>query len=242
MVVQRFWDRALQITRNYYHSSFEYFDWRVFIILFSVILIFLATHILTGALLEKIPVMFNISYDRSIPEWFCYGMLAASSVILLRAFSRRKSPLLISFSAVLLLMLADDSLAVHEVGGAMIAASLGHVSLLGLDPKDTGEMLAYGLMGLIILPFAIYGVIRTPFSEWREYYALAIFVGLLGFFAVGIDLIHQPVCRLVAPGGYCFQIVDLLEDGGEMFWEAVILAYVSRAFGMSKLQQASGQA
>lgn len=241
MIAERLLRRMFPENRTYNKICFDFFDWRLFSILFCIILIFLTAHIIAGAFMDEIPVMINISYDRSLPEWFCYGMLATASFMLLRAFSRERTPLLISFSAVLLLMLVDDSMTIHEVGGAMIAASLGDVSLLGLDLKDTGEMLTYGLMGLIILPFVIYGVIRTPFSEWHKYYALAIFVGLLGFFSVGIDLIHEPICRSVTLGGYCFQVVDLFEDGGEMFWEAVIVAHVSRAFGIRKLSQANGE-
>lgn len=240
MSIKRFANWTSIQSRDFFRHSEKFFNLKILSILTTINIIFLIAHSILGILLEKIPPILNISYDRSMPEWFSYGMLATSSIVLLQAFFRERSPLLISFSAILLLMLVDDSMEIHERAGAIISTSMEYVSIAGLDPKDTGEMLAYGLMVLIIMPLVIYGVARTPLSEWRRYYILSILVGLLGFFAVGIDLIHEPICREVARSWRCFQIVDLLEDGGEMVWEAFIVAHVFAVFRSSEFRQTNG--
>lgn len=227
-----FFRRRAPTLKNMIFVLAKEFDWRVLNYLIIIISVFVFVHAAAGAVLPKIPLIFNISHDGSIPEWFSYGMLVTSSIVLFRAFRRESSPLSISFAAVLLIILLDDSLQFHEVVGEMIAASLHQTSVLGLDPKDSGEMLAFAVLGLIAFLFVIYGAIQTPFSEWHNYFLLAALVALLGIFAVGIDLIHAPMCRSTAQVWRCFQMFDLLEDGGEMVCQAFIVAHVFSAFGL----------
>ena len=214
------------------HSALrERFDLRLLAVLLSIDAILIGAHVATGLLLPKIPTWLNIAQDRSLPEFTCYAVMLAGAVVMWRAWRRTGLALCVSFAAALLLMMLDDSLQLHESLGAHEARVLGLGDFAGIEADHGGELIAWGILGIVLAVAGLFGLVRTPLNEWRQFYLLTALVGLLGFFAVGIDVLHDPVCAVAAGRGHCAQIFDLVEDGGEMVVQSFILAHVVAAFG-----------
>lgn len=190
----------------------------------------IAAHIVTGVLLPRIPPWLNIALDHSLPEIFCYLELLAASGILLLAYRRTGLSLCLGLALILLLMMLDDSLQLHELIGAFLAEMFHIPAFAGVKSKDTGELLAWALLGLVVGLTGLVALLRTPFASWSHFYVMVALVGLLGFFAVGIDFLHDPICVATTGFAYCTQIFDLIEDGGEMIVQSFILAHVARNF------------
>ncbi|WFL78335.1 hypothetical protein P7228_04530 [Altererythrobacter arenosus] len=206
------------------------FNWFVLLLVLAVEAVFVTLHVVTGALMPKIPHLLNISQDGSASEWFGYAVMAASAVIMFRAYRRERVALYLTFAVVLVTMVLDDSLTIHESLGRYFSEWDYLDRLPGPLAKDSGELVAWGAIALFLAPWGIYGLVKTPPRQWPSIFILTGLVGLLGFFAVGIDFLHEPICAAFDHAGYCFQIFDLVEDGGEMLAQALILAHVFERF------------
>ena len=218
------------MSREAFANVLQQFHQPLLALLLAADAILIGAHIVTGVLLPRIPLFLNIAVDHSLPELLCYAEMIAASGIMLRAFRRTGTALCLSFAAVLFVMMLDDSLQLHEAIGASFAESLHIAAFAGVEAKDSGELIAWGLLGSVLLLFGIFGLVRTPIASWPRFFMLAVLVGPLGFFAVGVDFLHDPVCAAASWRGYCSQIFDLVEDGGEMIVQSLILAHVAAVF------------
>lgn len=199
-------------------------------LLLTADLILIGCHIVAGMLLPRIPPWLNIAHDHSLPEFLCYAEMIAASAIMVRAYRHNGTALCLGFAGVLLVMMLDDSLQLHEIIGARVAEFLHIEAFGGVAAKDSGEIIAWAILGGILVLIGTAGLARTPIASWPRFYMLTGLVGLLGFFAVGIDFLHDPVCAAASGLRYCSQIFDLVEDGGEMIAVSLILAHVLVAF------------
>ena len=206
---------------------------RVFIQLLSIFLLldFIAfgAHILTWGLVEwgfisNKPAFFDITLDVGLGELLNYGkwtMVVGASWVLWR---RAREPMVLALGAVFGLILADDSLRLHEQLGSVL--SNGWDGWLGIRAQDYGEMAVWALMGLPVLAALGLGFLRSS----RAYRALGllqlVLLGGLVFVAVVADVVASNLYGL--DDGWLFRrairALTLLEDGGEMVLASCICA------------------
>ena len=99
------------------------------VVLVFLDLVLIALHILTGAIYERIPIRLNIALDYSIAEFFGYAKWSVIIVLLWLTSRRTRNPALLSCAVLFFVMLADDSLQIHETVGkaAVNANAVGEV-------------------------------------------------------------------------------------------------------------------
>jgi len=166
-----------------------------------------------------------VNGDRTVIEIFGYLQLCAAAVLLLITGRRqRQGPVYAAWAATLVLIVVDDSVGLHEKGGAW----LHHRDLVpapfGLPAQELGELVTWALLGIpvLLVLFTAYRV-SSPRAR-RDSWWLAGLTAVLMAFAVGVDLVHELIEELTDNG-----VVDLLatfvEAGGEVGSMSVLLAY-----------------
>lgn len=203
------------------NSWFPTMDRRVLVALLTIDLILIALHIAAGAVFDEIPLLLNIAFDNSLGEIVGYAKWTAIIVILWLVSRRDGSPALLACAALFAMMLADDSLQIHERLG-QVAANAERISATSWATGQTlGEIAVWIALALLLLPVILFGFAKSTRAQWRP--ALR-FLGLVALFAVFgglVDALHQPVSNL--PFGP--QLADLVEDGGEMVVASMIVAH-----------------
>ena len=191
--------------------------------LLTLDMVLIILHIAAGATFEQIPVLLNIAFDYSLGEFFGYAKWLAIIVMLLIVSRRTANPALLACAAIFAMMLADDSLQIHETLGkvAVNADRVGGTSWA--TGQTIGEIAVWIVMIGLLLPVIVLGLLKSTRAQWPAAFR---FLGLIALFAVFgglIDALHMPVQNL--PFGP--QLADLLEDGGEMVVASVIVAHAA---------------
>lgn len=184
-------------------------------------LVLIALHIVTGAIYDKIPVQLNIALDFSIAEFVGYAKWLVIIVLLWLISRRTRNPALLSCAVLFIVMVADDSLQLHErIGEAAVKANA--VGGVGWAQAQTlAELAVWAGMAALLIPIVLLGFVKSSRVQWVP---AARFLGLIAMFAVFgvvIDALHKPVADL--PFGP--QLADLVEDGGEMIVASIIVAH-----------------
>lgn len=153
--------------------------------------------------------------DGSLPEVLNYAQAGGCALFLALTGRRCASPVLYAWAGIFAFILIDDAFQYHERFGAGLAQALSLPAMGGLRAVDFGELLAWALAGLILLPLALRAAFRAQGIErGMGLMILLVFVALV-FFAVVIDMAHSALGS---------RIVLLLEDGGEMLCIATACA------------------
>jgi len=196
-------------------------DKAVLVLLVTIDLTLILIHIGTGASFEKIPALLNISLDYSIGEFFNYAKWVTIIGILWVVSRRVGNPALLACASLFAVMLADDSLQIHERFGEL-AVSAGQIGDASWATGQTlAEIAVWGALAGLLLPVILFGLWKSTREQWLPAFR---FLGLIALFAVFgglVDALHQPVEQL--PFGV--QLVDLIEDGGEMIVASIIVAH-----------------
>jgi len=203
------------------NSLFPTLDKAVLLGLITLDMVLIILHIGAGATFEQIPVLLNIAFDYSLGEFFGYAKWLAIIVMLLIVGRRTDNPALLACAVIFAVMLADDSLQIHEMLGEL-AVNADRVGDTGWATGQTvGEVAVWIVMAGLLLPVIVIGFLRSKRAHWPS---AMRFLGLIGLFAVFgglVDALHQPVAQL--PFGP--QLADLVEDGGEMIVASLIVAH-----------------
>ena len=155
---------------------------------------------------------FRLTRDRSYSEYVEYTKTLLIAVAAFLCLRRDRAPVFLSIAAAALLLLADNSLEVHERVGRWTGANTA------ISP-NVGELVAFALLSLAIVSLMVIGIRR---SQSKDRLVGLLFAGCLaavGFFAVGVDLVHGYFRYAWRP---LEEALGLLEDGGELL--AITLA------------------
>jgi hypothetical protein len=166
----------------------------------------------------------RIDIEGGYGEVFQYTKFLWTAILIGWFAAKNRAWRFTSWSIVFLCFLADDSLAIHETLGALVAASVNFELPRGVAPVDFGEFatLVSAAAALAILVFAAQlGAGRNVKHAFME---LAALVALLGFFGVAMDLLHG---FLGADPKLDF-MMGTLEDGGEMIAASLLVWYCFR--------------
>lgn len=166
----------------------------------------------------------RIDADGGIPEWFNYAKTLFLVCLLVRLYVSKRQMIHAALAALFALVLADDMLEIHESGGKYFARALELRPWQGLRSVDFGELITWGLLGLLILPLLLIGLMRSERSAVVDGLVLLVPVGALVFFGAFIDQLYH-VMRDAFFGADI--VLGGLEDGGEMV--AITLACVLAA-------------
>lgn len=178
-------------------------------------------------LIAAVPPMLKITQDRALPEDFNYlkWLIICVGLVWMGLRDRWLAPAL--WAAVFLLILIDDSFQLHEHIGSQLSGWLELPDYALIYGNDVGEVAVFAAMGLLAL--SIVGVLfgqRDRASRLLSGRYLLIVLAL-GFFGVGIDVMHSVVSHLTYEGSVASvlaQVFGVLEDGGEMLVASLAVA------------------
>lgn len=207
------------------------------LVLIGIDLVLIAIHVLIsggqylGMIVEAQAVslltILSVTRDASLPEYFNHVkeliMLTALALVWVR--SRRMIYLI--WSAVLLLILGDDSLRFHEHIGDWVAANLP-VAQGSEDGHAFGEIVAWAGYAMVTAALLWWGHRHSSAPERANSWAILAGIVAVSCFAVGVDAVHSIVVRLGAmmDTRLVNGLFGLLEDGGEMLMLSLTCAIV----------------
>ena len=166
------------------------------------------------------PVLLDISRDESIGEFFNFLKWAVVIGVMFMAYQARGHAMFLSLSIVFLLILADDSLQLHEYIGSVLSRAFPENRELY---QTLFELAAFAVLGIICLILILIPWRRTPRDVKTLLAPMALlFLGLV-FCGVGLDMIHGFAPRQSLISG----ILLIGEDGGELVFTSLLAAYAA---------------
>lgn len=198
--------------RRYFHKFWAYAThppsrgtvWKVFLGLATIDLTLIIVHgiALIAQFMDLIPAVpwaLSTFGDDSPAERLNHLKWFAVICALAATYRHSRAPIFLSLAAIFALVLADDALRLHEVGGAALRDYWPGMPRFGLPEHQAYEIAIWMLLGGIVLPLAMVGILRTD----RKWVPVAGFIGL-GFLAavlagIGLDT-AQVLYQDLAPG------------------------------------------
>lgn len=174
-------------------------------------------------LMDKVPSLLMVTNDGTLPEFYNYAKWVVIGGVLGWAFFRTRAKLFLAFAVTFLVVLADDSLQLHELFGAAVAEAISAPTILGLKTQYYGEMALWAILGVLVTAMLWHGFRTSDAAARRLGLPLLAIFGALVATAVGMDVVHSLV-DLVGVGRLSV-VVGLLEDGGEMLLGSAAGAY-----------------
>lgn len=177
---------------------------------------------LGGGIVDDPTSRAKIDEDGSFAEITAWVvMLLAAAILVNRAVTVRRAPVLWAGAGMLLVVTADDSLMIHETAGRALARSLGWSGALGLDAQGWGELTVWAVLGVVVGTALLVTFLRSgPLARRASRYLLGC-VAVLGVGAVGIDMVAIVVEPYV--GGTLSWVVAAAESAGELLAAGLFL-------------------
>lgn len=171
--------------------------------------------------------LFSIEIDGSYAEVFQYTKEAWITMLVFAAGLRAKHAVYFAWSLLFFYLLLDDSLQIHEVLGAEVAALLHLPAMLNLRAVDFGELIISLTFGGSIL--SLIGVFYLHCDPTAKFISQHLFFLLtcVALFGVAGDMAHSIIPWHKGVSG-------MVEDGGEMFIFSVIVCY---AFNLKRAKE-----
>ena len=168
---------------------------------------------------------FSITIDGGLGEIYQYLKMGLIVLLLVGVSVRRGKLSYLSWAVLFVYLLLDDSLLLHERLGEVVASRMRFTPVLTLRAQDLGELTVVGSVGLLFAGLLTLAWWRGDPEFRRVSRDLALLVGLLVLFGVGVDMLHglSDVLALMAARA-------LVEDGGEMVAMSLICWYAYRVF------------
>jgi hypothetical protein len=193
----------------------------VLVILVAADAAFVALHLSNRFLPSRNP-LFSLSTDGGYAELFQYLKEGWVAAVLFVVCWRIRQGLYAAWALLFAYLLSDDALTIHERAGQAIATRWGYAPAFGLRAQDFGELTVIAFAGSICVLVTGYLYMRgneTARSVARD---LVLLVGLLAFFGVFFDMVHNAIDDQRVRG------MIVVEDSGEMIAMSLIVSYVAR--------------
>lgn len=166
----------------------------------------------------------NGTFEGSYAEMLGHAQLLLAAVLLMMLWRRQRSPVYAAWAALLLTVVADDFLAIHETVGGWLVRVLDLPDIVGLRPQDLGELAVWAVLGVALLLLLAVAHVRSPAADRRITWVLGRLLVLLAVFAVALDMVAVIVERLVPVG--VTEAATILETTGELMVMSAILVCV----------------
>ena len=219
--------------KNYFYGSNRLF---ILYLLLSIDLLALATDITVTLLKEYNPdlpswILWDLRIDTEYSIWAFYGYAKLAVIALLMSAlymnTRLKSYLYLAIVFAYTTM--DDALLFHERAGRAIVSS-GILPQSGWSIDMAFSEAAYFLpVGVIILLCLFFAIRSAEDSQRPQVIVMALFMLMIGFFAVFIDFIDG---AMNDTSRYVAKFLSLMDDGGEL-----VVSSFAVVFALSIWQQ-----
>jgi hypothetical protein len=176
-------------------------------------------HVLSNAfpnVLPKLTFWGRIDRDGSIPERYEAAKMTFGAMVLLAVAYKRARPIFIAPALLILYLAADNLLRFHERFG----------QLFGIE-QEAGELIVMTLFGVGLLAVIVLIASRGTKDNKPALLGIVFSILVFGFFGTGVDTAHAAI-DVVAPS-LSFTFV-LLEEGGELIAQSLVLACCVHAF------------
>ena len=194
---------------------------KLLIVLLTLDFLFIIGHVLIALLWNFEPRQFMVDTDGGYPEIFQYAKFAFIVVLSILLVFRRSEYGYLAWFILFSFLLLDDAYQFHELAGAYLADSLNLQSILGLRPRDWGELAYAGIAGLLFFGMLLIGFSRGGKLFRGECYDILLLFFIFLFFGIGVDMAHQWVVDIYMVSA----VFALIEDGGEMIGLSLITWY-----------------
>jgi hypothetical protein len=172
--------------------------------------------------------LYNLEIDEAYAGIFQYVKTYWIVIMLAALWWRTREGVYGMWMLLYAYLLCDDAFQIHERGGVAIAKRWGYEDALGLRAQDFGELTVSGVFGLAFLVLILIMYFPSTRDARNASKDLALLLGVLVFFGVGIDMLH-----IVVGDGYGTRVnkaFGLVEDAGEMFAISAVCWYVLNLF------------
>ena len=201
--------------------KFEFEKDKLLVLLLITDFVFIILHILnlyTGLLNSS---LYMLTRDRGYAEFFQYTKEFWIAVMFLILGIKKKQGIYFVFSLLFVYLLIDDSFEIHENFGRLIAEFFNIQPWIGLRAVDFGELIVSAVFGVLFLTALILFFILSDQITRRIALYMSIFMVLLAFFGVVMDMVvvmvdHRRTTR----------VLEIIEEGGEMLVMSVITWFV----------------
>jgi len=133
--------------------------------------------------------------------------------LLSRLAARTREALYLTLSAVFVIVLLDDALALNQVLGEFLASALGLVDRPRLEAQSLAEMMVYGLLAVPLLAALAAAYLRARPAHRAAGRGFLFLLALLTFFATVMDLVHLAFIKSFSGSRL---LLEVAEEGGEM--------------------------
>lgn len=190
-------------------------------------MLFLLAYVLVNrGVIAAIPDSLQLAREWSIPESLGYAKWTVGALALGWCWLKTRETYLWALALLLVMLAADDALLIHETYGRVVAEKLHIPHAFAMDPKEIGEIIVSGLLGvcaLVLLAVAFFQADRQG-----KALTLAIFFVILGLGVTGVllDAAHHMTAEVGIPRLRRLLGLGLtvLEDGGETVLTSVMLS------------------
>ncbi|MGC1428290.1 MAG: hypothetical protein WA822_06840 [Albidovulum sp.] len=191
--------------------------------------------------IDAVPDMLGIAKEYSLPEGFNYLKWALCLTCMLVIFFKSRVALFACLAVLFAMILADDSLLIHENYGLEISDALGFEPMINLTAKQLGELAVFGIMGTIAMILIFIGYWQSPREFWPFAHRYLLVIFALAIVGVALDAVHAIFWDLTSGRfrNIVTLVMNLLEDGGEMIFASLGVAY---SWGALKAIEAKGSA
>ena len=170
--------------------------------------------------------VWNGDLDGSFLELFGHLQLIGAAVVLAFLTVVRRSFLHAAWALALLVVVVDDFAQVHELQGGLLGARLGLPAVLGLRPQDLGELIVWGVEGVVVGVVLVVATVLATRQQRRESVVLLGCIVVLAVFGVGVDQAHIIIEPHVPP--LVATAITLLETAGELGAMTLVVLVVHR--------------
>lgn len=170
--------------------------------------------------------LWNGDRDGSYIEMFGHTQLLGGVIMLIFLTGATRSFSYVAWAAVLLTLVADDFLMIHERWGARLVQDHGLPAVGGLRPQDLGELLVWVCLAVVLGVLLVVTYVIASRSDRRNSLVLLGWIGVLAVFAVVVDLLHIVVEPHV-PHTVTLALT-LTETAGELIGMSLIVLAVHR--------------
>lgn len=188
--------------------------------LLAVDVIFILLHFGSQMTNKLTHIMFAVTRDRNIPEFYQYAKEIIIVGMLIILFFRYKQKVFLFLSFLFGFLFIDDAFQTHEAGGRLFAHVMSSQRFLGLRSNDFGEVIIWSFFAIIFLLCLLSPYCKTILFYQRIVIAYMKWLVLLTFFAGGVDMAHTLFHKISWN-----QLLGVVEDGGEMIVMSFITWY-----------------
>lgn len=178
-------------------------------------------------LAPPIPVRLNIGEEKSWASLLLLAKWAAIFGLLSKKWLDTRHLVFLCLAIVVLVLLFDDGLEIHEKLGGRVAKAIHLGPKLALRAQDYGEIIVISILGVFCAGTLMVGYLYSSSTTIVHLIHFGAILVILAFFGVALDMFHS-MGTYLADGHYTKAIafaVGLTEDGGEMLVGTLMLAF-----------------